>query len=126
MRPRTQKQPQVKKELCRVLDKVNVKKKHQNASKMVVAKYCSRNHANCFFSSDVFVVVTVIIRLLQRQRHVKMELCLGLSVLRLFQVGHVVQNTFACLARMVFMHRQKMKDLLLRARVVVRTSKMKI
>ena len=30
MRPRTQKQPQVKKELCLVLDYVNVKKKKMN------------------------------------------------------------------------------------------------
>ena len=37
-----------------------------------------------------------------------------LRVLRLFHVGHVVQ-TFACLARKVFMWRQRMKDLLLRS-----------
>ena len=34
--------------------------------------------------------------------------------------------TFACLARMVFTHRKRMKDLLLLAHVVVRTSKTKI
>ena len=34
--------------------------------------------------------------------------------------------TFACLARMVYMRRQRLKDLLLRVRVVVRTSKMNI
>ena len=56
-----------------------------------------------------------------------MELCIRMSVLGLF---HVVQNrqstVFACLARMVFMQRQIMKNLLLQAHVVVRTSKMKI
>lgn len=31
-------------------------------------------------------------RLLQRKRHIKIELCVGLNVLRLSQVGHVVQN----------------------------------
>ena len=31
-------------------------------------------------------------RLLQRKRHIKIELCVRLSVLRLFQVDHVVQN----------------------------------
>ena len=31
-------------------------------------------------------------RLLQRRRHIKIELCVRLSVLRLFHVGHVVQN----------------------------------
>ena len=31
-------------------------------------------------------------RLLQRKRHIKIELCVRLSVLLLFQVGHVVQN----------------------------------
>ena len=30
--------------------------------------------------------------LLQRKRHIKVELCVRLSVLRLFQVDHVVQN----------------------------------
>ena len=31
-------------------------------------------------------------RLLKRKRHFKIELCVGLSVLRLFHVGHDVQN----------------------------------
>ena len=31
-------------------------------------------------------------RLLQRKRHIKIELCVTLSVKRLFQVGHVVQT----------------------------------
>ena len=31
-------------------------------------------------------------RLLQRKRHNKLEICLRLSVMRLFQVGHVVQT----------------------------------
>jgi len=29
---------------------------------------------------------------LQRKRHIKIELCVNLSLLRLFQVDHVVQN----------------------------------
>ena len=48
----------------------------------------------------------------------------------LLNVGHVVHNRqstlFACLARMIFMQRQRMKNLLLRARDVDRTSKIKI
>ena len=36
--------------------------------------------------------LTKLPRLLQRKRRNKMELCAKLSVLRLFQVGHVVQN----------------------------------
>ena len=31
-------------------------------------------------------------RLLQRKRHIKIELCVGLSGLRLFHNGHVLQN----------------------------------
>ena len=31
-------------------------------------------------------------RLLQRERHIKLELCVRLSILRLFHVDHVVQN----------------------------------
>ena len=31
-------------------------------------------------------------RLLQRKRHIKIELCVRLIVLRLFEVSHVVQN----------------------------------
>ena len=46
-------------------------------------------------------------RLLQRKRHVQIELSIRLSVLRLFQVGHAVQNRRSALsfakARMVFM-----------------------
>ena len=30
--------------------------------------------------------------LLQRKRHIKIELCVALSVLRLFHVGHVLQK----------------------------------
>ena len=69
-------------------------------------------------------------RLLQRKRQIKIELCAGLSVLLLFHVGHVVQNRqstlFACLPRMIFMQRQRMKNFLLRARHVDKTSKIKI
>ena len=32
-------------------------------------------------------------RQLQRKRHIKIELCVKLSLLRLFHVDHVVQNT---------------------------------
>ena len=32
-------------------------------------------------------------RQLQRKRHIKIELCVNLSLLRLFHVDHVVQNT---------------------------------
>ena len=32
-------------------------------------------------------------RQLQRKRHIKIELCVKLSLLRLFPVDHVVQNT---------------------------------
>ena len=31
-------------------------------------------------------------RLLQRKRHIKIELCVGLSVLRLFHVSHIIRN----------------------------------
>ena len=60
-----------------------------------------------------------------------MSRCVRVSVLRLFHVGHVVQSrrsalSLASTARMVFMQRQRMKDFLLRARVVVITSNMKI
>ena len=51
----------------------------------------------------------------------------ALSVLRLFYVGHVVQNRRSALS--LAWHewsRQRMKDLLLRAGGVVRTSNMKI
>ena len=63
-------------------------------------------------------------RLLQRKCHNKIELCVWLSGLRLFYVNNVAQNrrsvSFACLARMVFLQRHRLKGLLLRARVVVR------
>ena len=66
----------------------------------------------------------------QPQRHIKIELCVSLSVLRLFQVVHDVQKWRIAVSLawhgMVFMQRQRMKDLPLRAWVVVRTSKMKI
>ena len=66
-------------------------------------------------------------RLLQRKRHVKIVLCVTWSVLRLFHVGHVVQkSTFACLARMAFRLRQRKKDLMLRAHVIISASNMKI
>ena len=48
----------------------------------------------------------------------------------LLNVGHVIHNRqstlFACLPRIIFMQRQRMKNLLLRARDVDRTSKIKI
>lgn len=56
-------------------------------------------------------------RLLQRKRRLKIELCVRLSLLRLSgYVGQFVR-TFACLARMAFVLRQRM-----RAGVVVRAS----
>ena len=70
-------------------------------------------------------------RQLQRKRHIKIELCVKLSLLRLFHVDHVVQHTRIALSlawyeRFSCKLRQRVKDLLLRARVVVRTSNMKI
>ena len=69
-------------------------------------------------------------RLLQRKRHMKMGLCVRLSVLRLFQVGHVIQNRRSALSlsrhEWFFMQKQRVKDLLLVVHVVVRTPKMKI
>lgn len=38
-------------------------------------------------------------QLLQRKCHTKKELCVTLSLLRLCQVGHVVQNSVLSLAR---------------------------
>ena len=35
---------------------------------------------------------------MQWKRHIKIELCVGLNVLRLFQVGHVVQNRRSALS----------------------------
>ena len=56
----------------------------------------------------------------------KMELCVGWSVLQLSLASHKAKSPFACFERIVFMQRQRMKDLLLQARVVVRSSNMKI
>ena len=69
-------------------------------------------------------------RQLQRKRQIKIELCVNLSLLRLFQVDHVVQNRRTTLSlawyEWFFMKRQRVKDLLLRARVVVRALNTKI
>ena len=67
-------------------------------------------------------------RLLQRKSHIKMELCVRLSVLRLFQVGKYKMGKvhFRSLGTNGFHAKAKNEDLLLQARVVVRTSKMKI
>ena len=51
------------------------------------------------------------------------ELWVELSVLQLFHISHLVVT---CLTWMIFMRRQRMKDLLLRARIFVTTSNMKI
>ena len=62
-------------------------------------------------------------RLLQRKRHFKVELWVRLTFLRLFQVGHFVTNKRG--ARSFAWHEWfscKGKDLLLRYRVVVKTS----
>ena len=65
------------------------------------------------------------------KRHIKIELCFKLSLLWLFHVGHVVQNRRSALS--LSWHEWfsckgnwRMKDLRLLARVVVRTSDMKI
>ena len=82
-----------------------------------------RNYANREFKK--------LRRQLQRKHHTKIELCVKFSVVRLFHVGHVVQNrprvlwlawheSFSCKGHW------RMKDLLLRARAVVRTPYMKI
>ena len=47
-------------------------------------------------------------RQLQRKRHIKIELCVKLSLYPIFHVAHVVQNrrralSLACMASMVFM-----------------------
>ena len=69
-------------------------------------------------------------RLLQRKSHIKTELCVRLSALRLFHVAHVVENMRSALsfqlARMLSMQRQRIKYLLLWAGVVVRNSKIKL
>ena len=60
-------------------------------------------------------------RLLQRKRQIKIELCVRLSILRLFHVDHVVQNrrTTLSLAWYEWLScKGRVKDLLLRARVV--------
>ena len=67
--------------------------------------------------------------MLQRKRHIQIELCV--SRLGLSYVGLVVQNkrstlSLASLARMILMQRRRVKDFMLRARVVVKTSNMKI
>ena len=56
-------------------------------------------------------------RQLQRKLHFKIELCVRLSV----TLYKWAWRTFVGLARMVFMERQKVKDLLLRGRIVGRT-----
>ena len=66
---------------------------------------------------------------LQRKRHNKIELCVKLSLAIIpcsSRCTKYAKFTFAGLARMVFMWRQRMKELLLRARVVVGTSNMNI
>ena len=70
-------------------------------------------------------------RQMKRKRHIKIELCFKLSLLWLFHVGHVVQNKRSALS--LAWHEWfsckgnwRMKDLRLWARVVVRTSNMKI
>ena len=68
-------------------------------------------------------------RQLQRKRLIKIELCVKLTLLRLFHVDHVVQNTRIALSLAWyerFSCKGRVKDLLLRARVVVRTSNTKI
>ena len=62
-------------------------------------------------------------RQLQGKRHIKIELCVKLSLLLLFHVYHLVQNRWSALS--LAWHLKK-KDLRLRAPVVVRTSNMKI
>ena len=72
-------------------------------------------------------------RLLQRIQSVTLKLNLALSyvfcnysmLVTLCKVGEV-NFKFAFLAQLGFMKRQRMKDLLLRDRVVVRTSNMKV
>ena len=55
---------------------------------------------------------------LRRKHHFRIELCLRLSILRLFHVGYVVEKCpFTWLTLMVSMQRQRTKDFLLQARV---------
>ena len=66
-------------------------------------------------------------RQLQRKRNIKIELCVKLSVLRLFRVDDVVRNSALSLAwHEWFWCKGKERNLLLQARVVIRTSNMKI
>ena len=68
-------------------------------------------------------------RQLQRKRDIKIELCVKSSLLQLFYVDHVVQNRrsdFRLLCTNGFHVKANNEDLLLRARVVVRTSNTKI
>ena len=69
-------------------------------------------------------------RLRQQKRRIQIELCVGLSALRLLSVDHVVQSRRGILSlawhEWFFMLRQRMKDLLLWARFVVRTSNTRI
>ena len=61
--------------------------------------------------------------LLQRKRRFKIELCVRLTVSRLFHVDHVVQNKRGALSFAWFsLKNQRIKDLLLRVGVVVRVS----
>ena len=70
-------------------------------------------------------------RLLQHKRHFKMELCISLSVSRLFYDDHVVQNRWGALSLAwhecrALTQRQRVQDLLLWICVVVRTSNLNI
>ena len=51
----------------------------------------------CQFSPDVIGEFKELRRLLLRKRLNEIELCANLSVLRLFHVGHVVQNGLSAL-----------------------------
>ena len=62
-------------------------------------------------------------REVQRKRHIKIELCVGFSVLRLFQVVHDEQNRRNTLP---FAWHEWWMNEWMRVRVVVRTLKMKI
>ena len=68
-------------------------------------------------------------RQLQRKRQIKIELCVWLSALRLLHVRHVYKRRRSVLSldwhKWFSCKRERIEDLLLRTRVVVRTSKMK-
>ena len=68
--------------------------------------------------------------MLQRKRHIKIELCVKLSDLRLVHVGRVVQNMRSALSLASHANGHYVKAnneiFTTRARVVVRTSNMKI